>query len=432
MHLSRGVKDVTRPHLIFVTIGSSGDFFPFLAVAKAMQTKGFTCTILGPEPFAGKALAEGVSFQSVMDSQSTKDFLQNPKLWNPRTGMLFMFETINGLTKTLVEKIGAIASSENAAIVTISGLIGSHIAKDYYNLPTFSLQLQPFSQPSYVQPSKDIPVLNLLMGMLGRTGRHWFFRQAFKHLQKILEPSIDFMQQLGLDPYEDFLGTDRYNVAQMLDLWPDWYCPAKSDWPQHSQRVGFIDYDGPDSKGDGEAWIESLGLEEFIENRAMVFAMGSAMYLDIDRQTRIFQDTAARLGRKAIMATPAIDGIRRVSNDFIQVEFTPFGQLFPHADLVIAHGGIGTVTRILKAGVPSIITPIAYDQFDNAFLLRRLGIADQLNHSSLSSKRLAQKVDKLLKRPNLTKKLDQVRELSQNNRGEIVAADRIEAFLRKM
>ena len=39
------------------------------------------------------------------------------------------------------------------------------------------------------------------------------------------------------------------------------------------------------------------------------------------------------------------------------------------------HGGIGTAAHALKAGVPQLVAPCCYDQFDNAAHLRRLGVS---------------------------------------------------------
>ena len=44
--------------------------------------------------------------------------------------------------------------------------------------------------------------------------------------------------------------------------------------------------------------------------------------------------------------------------------FAPFGWVFPRAGLIIHHGGLNTTGEALRAGVPSLVIPHAYDQFD--------------------------------------------------------------------
>ena len=48
------------------------------------------------------------------------------------------------------------------------------------------------------------------------------------------------------------------------------------------------------------------------------------------------------------------------------VESVPHGAVLPHVDLVITHGGHGTLIRSLAGGVPVMVVPISRDQPDNA------------------------------------------------------------------
>ena len=53
-------------------------------------------------------------------------------------------------------------------------------------------------------------------------------------------------------------------------------------------------------------------------------------------------------------------------------------EIFPHFDIIIHHGGIGTIAQALAAGVPQLLMPMAYDQPDNAIRLRCLGVGSSL------------------------------------------------------
>merc|ERR1712224_1013155 len=55
------------------------------------------------------------------------------------------------------------------------------------------------------------------------------------------------------------------------------------------------------------------------------------------------------------------------------VQTAPHEWLFPQCSVIVHHGGSGTTAAALRAGVPSIITPCAFDQFDNAQLLESHG-----------------------------------------------------------
>jgi rhamnosyltransferase subunit B len=44
----------------------------------------------------------------------------------------------------------------------------------------------------------------------------------------------------------------------------------------------------------------------------------------------------------------------------------------------VHHGGVGSSAQALRAGIPQLVVPHAYDQFDNAMRLRRLGVGRTL------------------------------------------------------
>jgi MGT family glycosyltransferase len=77
------------------------------------------------------------------------------------------------------------------------------------------------------------------------------------------------------------------------------------------------------------------------------------------------------------------------------VEFAPHGAVLPHVDLVITHGGHGTVTRSLAAGVPVMVVPISRDQPDNAARVVHHGVGIKVSKRS-SPDRFATAVRRVL------------------------------------
>lgn len=65
-------------------------------------------------------------------------------------------------------------------------------------------------------------------------------------------------------------------------------------------------------------------------------------------------------------------------------DFVPHADLLNHCDLVICHGGAGSVLDALAAGVPLLIVPQAADQFYNAARVAHAGAGRCLPQSELS------------------------------------------------
>jgi MGT family glycosyltransferase len=71
--------------------------------------------------------------------------------------------------------------------------------------------------------------------------------------------------------------------------------------------------------------------------------------------------------RGLVTLGPALDGNQFSLPPNVRAEpYAPHVLICPHADLVITHGGHGTVITALNAGVPLVCLPMGRDQADNA------------------------------------------------------------------
>ena len=77
--------------------------------------------------------------------------------------------------------------------------------------------------------------------------------------------------------------------------------------------------------------------------------------------------------------------------------YMPYSQVFPRAAAVIHQAGIGTLSQALRAGRPQLITPVAFDQPDNAERAAALSVARVLPFQKVTARRMAVQLDALLK-----------------------------------
>jgi UDP:flavonoid glycosyltransferase YjiC (YdhE family) len=75
--------------------------------------------------------------------------------------------------------------------------------------------------------------------------------------------------------------------------------------------------------------------------------------------------------------------------DNVHVErWWPQGQVMPHADAIVAHGGFGTTMLALAAGVPQVVVPLfAADQFANATRVHELRAGLALQEEGVAERR---------------------------------------------
>jgi len=66
--------------------------------------------------------------------------------------------------------------------------------------------------------------------------------------------------------------------------------------------------------------------------------------------------------------------IAYAEKNILFVESVSHEWLFTKVLCTVHHGGAGTTVAAMRAGVPTIITPVFLDQFDHAYLVNKLGV----------------------------------------------------------
>ena len=84
--------------------------------------------------------------------------------------------------------------------------------------------------------------------------------------------------------------------------------------------------------------------------------------------------------------------------DHVRVEsFVPQAALLPEADLVVSHGGSGTLMATLAHGLPSVLLPLGADQPHNAARAEELGLARTLDAATATPDAIRRGVDDALR-----------------------------------
>jgi UDP:flavonoid glycosyltransferase YjiC (YdhE family) len=111
-------------------------------------------------------------------------------------------------------------------------------------------------------------------------------------------------------------------------------------------------------------------------------------------------------------------------------EFLPQTSILPHADAVITHGGNNTVTECLHFGIPMIVMPLFWDQYDNAQRVDETGFGTRLDTYGHTPQQLVSALDRLLADAALRRRLDEISRRLQSDPGTARAAGAIEKVVR--
>jgi UDP:flavonoid glycosyltransferase YjiC (YdhE family) len=103
----------------------------------------------------------------------------------------------------------------------------------------------------------------------------------------------------------------------------------------------------------------------------------------------------------------------------------------PAADVVICHGGHGTVARALAAGAPLLVCPSVGDMGENAARVAWSGAGLSVPRRMLSPRSIRLATRRLLGEPKFHKRALAVAEWSQTHDGGAAAADLVEDAVRQ-
>jgi UDP:flavonoid glycosyltransferase YjiC (YdhE family) len=256
-----------------------------------------------------------------------------------------------------------------------------------------------------------------------------FMKVLIKLAKSAYRPKLvnQFRDELGISDYGNAVFDGQHSPQMVLALFSAVFAQAQADWPSNTHLTGFPFHD------DGDEYSLPTELVRFLEEGSppIVFTLGSsAVWVARDFYQQSIA-AAEALGRRAVILIGDERNLppEPLPPSVIAVDYAPFEWLLPRACLMVHHGGIGTTSYGLRAGVPTLIVPFAFDQFDNAAHAARLGISRTLYRSQYSAARAAKELGILLELPHYAANARAAGTAVLRENGAAKASDLIEKLL---
>jgi UDP:flavonoid glycosyltransferase YjiC (YdhE family) len=386
-----------RKKITLATFGTFGDLHPFLAIALALEERGYRSVIASWPDYAEKVAATGIAFHPVRPAlaQIGSDLGLDPSGLVRRAmqdnAFVYRDLTFPYLRAAYEDMLPAL---EGAALTLTSSLaFGARLAAEKLGIPQLGVVLQPIMFVSIHDPPVigNVPWLGRLIARLSPAAMRLAFRALKASLARSAKPLHRLRAELGLPPAAvNPLFEGQFSAPGAIGLYSRLLGALQPDYPPGTSITGFAFYDEQDTSIDPE-------LARFLTTGPppIVFTLGTSAVQHSEDFYDVSLAAARRLGQRAVLVGAPVPRAQ-FSADLAMTPYTPYSQLFPHAAAVVHHGGIGTVAQALRAGRPQLVVPFLADQPDNAARLERLGVARVLARNRYHADEVAHELQLLL------------------------------------
>lgn len=383
----------TTPHYLVITVGTAGDVHPFVRIASALQSLGRKVTLITYSYYENIVRDAGLAFIGIGSDEEFLRVLRNPDIWDPKKGFPALFADYSTEIKQVLDAIQSACAQAPKIVIahpflvpvaaiarergSVKSVVAAYLAPSNMRTCHDPLNIGATSVPRWVPMSWRRALWRFVE-------KGWIDPVALAQLNAVRTP-------LGLPNVNSFLTHIAQAPNLSLTLFPSWFAPIVPDWPRP-----LIEGDFQFSEATAQGGF-SQELSAFIAagEKPLVFTPGTGNLHAADFFACALS-AVNQLGRRAIFLSreraqvPAF-----LPESVLWQSHVPLSTLLPHAAALVHHGGIGTTAEALRCGIPQLIAPFAWDQFDNGARVASLGVGMVIPAKRLRPRKLARSLDSI-------------------------------------
>jgi len=381
--------------IAIITIGTRGDVQPYIALGQGLIKAGHTVRLATHKDFEDLVKSYGLEFWSIRGNAQLLAGNQEVRELSEKGNFV---ATLRRMQKSGEHAIsgwmedGYIASQEMDLLISGTvGLIAASSIAEKNQIPLLHAHVFP-TTPTRDFPSILIPptfpnlgrTFNLLSSQLvmhlGWMGARPMLNRARKNTFDLPPASLNGIA--ATSPLKGFPAIYGFSPSVI---------PKPADWRAEDHITGYWFLDPPDG------WTPPPDLLNFLRTGPppLYIGFGSIGNRNPEETTELVLQALEKTQQRAILLS-GWGGLQKMDfpASIFMLDSITFTWLFSQVAAVIHHGGAGTTSAGLRAGVPSIVIPFLGDQYFWGRRVQDLGVGPApIPRSKLTVDRLAQAIN---------------------------------------
>ncbi len=409
-----------KKQFLFVTWEGGGNLPPVLGMARRLADRGHRVRVL-TEPCLEETVerlgASCIPFRRHFTrSDRAEVLLKDYDSKSPKPALDSLL--FGPMAITAEETQAALEAEPTDVLLTDCLMPGAIIPAEAMGVPTVILNHMPEHLPG---PNRPPGVMGIAPGTsLPGKWRDRLISRLFRwQMNRYLPLVNELRRHYGLEPLGDVL--DLYHGAdrRFIQTCRGFDYPIEPA-PENVRYTGPV-LDDPDYPG---SWQNPWPSDD---DRPLVVVSFSTTFQNQREVMERCMEALAELPVRALVTLgPAMAKAHFSPAEHVCLEsFVPHSQVFPQADLVITHGGHGTLMRALAHELPVLCVPMGRDQHDNAIKVVRSGLGLKVSPKSSPAK-IRRAVQRLLTEKAFRKQCVRMGKMIRRDKEQEVALQELE------
>jgi sterol 3beta-glucosyltransferase len=342
--------------ITILTYGSRGDVQPFIPLSLGLMMRGHSVRLVAPARFATLVEERGIHFLPLAGDPEDLSRRFNDAGYNfIRIFRELMNHAVN-IGADVFRQTEAACRDADLIIHTFAHAVGGHTLAREKNIPDVHIQGFPMFTPTGDYPNVTMPdwklrPLNRFTHQFSQKLMWWGARSGFEQVRR----KAGFARQKLYSPFDE---DPVRPPTPILCAWSPSVLPPSSDWNPNVHVTGYFFFDSDHS------YQPSSSLQRFLDtgNAPICISFGSMINREAEQIDIVIRNALQGLGQRGIILSGWNEVSRPPSNELLYLEAASHDWLLPRCRMVIHHGGAGTTSAGLRAGIPNIVVPHTADQ----------------------------------------------------------------------